>query len=171
MSLARHLPDGCALRRATANDARHVGARMRPVDRAEIEALEGRGVDEFLADALAAGARTLTIGGEPMLLYGLVPCAEMPGHATPWLVTSSAIGHDELIAVMSMSRLQIDFWQRRAAVLEIVCDSRNVFRRQWLEWLGFQHAGHLDSLGAAGLPFDHFVRHWAGLGLSRHRLH
>ena len=39
MSLARYLPTGCALRRATAEDARHVGRLMRPADQAEIDRL------------------------------------------------------------------------------------------------------------------------------------
>jgi hypothetical protein len=171
MSLARHLPDGYVVRRTTGSDARHVGARMRAVDRAEIEALEGRDACEFLADAVEHGAWTLTIGGEPVLLYGLVPCVDLPGHATPWLVTISTIGHDELMTVMWMSRVQIELWQRRTPVLEVLCDSRNSFRREWLEWLGFERGGHLAAFGAAGLPFDLYVRHRLGHGPASKRLH
>jgi hypothetical protein len=162
MSLARHLPVGCTLHRATVADAFHVGVRMRPVDRAEIEALEGRNVGEFLADAVGHGARTLAIRGLPVLLYGIVPCAELPGHATPWLVTTATIGHDELMNIMWMSRLLIEVWQRRTPVLETLCGSSNSFRREWLEWLGFEHGGHLAAFGAAGLPFDLYVRHRLG---------
>lgn len=68
MSLTRHMPANCAVHRATTADAFHIGVRMRPVDRAEIEALEGRVVREFLVDAVAHGARTLTIRGEPVLI-------------------------------------------------------------------------------------------------------
>lgn len=171
MSLARHLPDGCALHHATVADACHVGVRMRPVDRDEIEALEGRVVRDFLADAVAHGARTLTIRGEPVLLYGIAACEELPGHATPWLVTASTIGHDELMTVMWMSRLQIELWQRRMPVLEMPCDSRNAFHREWLEWLGFRHRGHLAAFGAAGLPFDLYVRRRVDCGPVPNRLH
>ncbi len=163
MSLTRHFPDGYGLRRATGADARHVGTRMRLADRAEIEALEGRDVRIFLAEAVEVGARTLMIGGEPVLLYGIAPCDALPGHAMPWLATISTIRRDELMTVMSMSRLQTELWQRRIPVLEALCDCRNAFRRQWLEWLDFERADHLDAFGAAGLPFDLYVRH-------RHRL-
>jgi hypothetical protein len=170
VSLTRRFPAGCALHRATAADAFHVGVRMRAVDRAEIEALEGRAVREFLAEAVDHGARTLTIRDEPVLLYGIVPCDALPGHAMPWLATTATIAHDELMTVMWMSRLQIELWQRRRPVLEALCDSRNGFRRQWLEWLGFEHGGHLGAFGAAGLPFDLFVRRRLEQG-PRHRLH
>ncbi len=158
MSLARHLPEGWALHSATTADAFHVGVRMRPADRDEIEALEGRVVREFLTDAVAHGARTLAIRGEPALLYGIVACDDLPGHAIPWLVTTSTIGHDELMTIMWMSRLQVELWQRHTDVLEAPCDSRNTFHREWLEWLGFQHGGHLATFGAAGLPFDLYIR-------------
>jgi hypothetical protein len=158
VSLARNISAHYAVHRATAAEAFHIGERMRPVDRAEIEALEGRVVREFLVDAVAAGARTLMILGEPIVLYGVVACDELPGHAMPWLVTNSTIGHDELTRVIWMSRLQVELWQRRWPVLQMLCDCRNGFRRQWLEWLGFEHGGHLKAFGAAGLPFDLFIR-------------
>jgi hypothetical protein len=171
MSLSRYLPDGCALHRATLADAFHVGARMRPIDRAEIEALEGRAVAEFLSDAVENGARALMIRDEPVVVYGIVPCHELPGHALPWLVTNSTIDHDELMTVIWMSRLQVELWQRRTPVLEALCGSRNGFRRQWLEWLGFEHGGRLGGFGAAGLPFDLYVRRRRDGGPPADRLH
>jgi len=159
VSLAKHLPTGCAIRRATGDDVRHVGRLMRPADRAEIEALEGRPVGEFLADAIALQSRVLTIDGEPMVLYGIAACEGLPGHATPWHATTATIAHDDLMTIMWLSRLQIDLWQRRSPTLQALCDSRNLFHRQWLEWLGFVRGGHLAAFGAARLPFDLYVRH------------
>jgi hypothetical protein len=158
MSLARHLPSGFGLRRATAADALHVGPLMRSADRAEIEALEGRPVGAFLGDMIVGGARGLTVRGEPMVLYGIVASEELPHHAMPWLVTTSTLVHDELMSIMWMSRMQVDFWQRRWPVLQALCDSRNDFRREWLEWLGFVRCGHLAAFGAARLPFDLYAR-------------
>ncbi len=158
MSLSRHMPAGYAVRRAVLTDAFHIGVRMRAIDRAEIEALEGRGIADFLGEAVEGGAWTLTIRDEPVVVYGIVPCRELPGHSLPWLVTNATIDHDDLMTVVRMSQLQVQMWQRRAPVLEALCDSRNDFRRQWLEWLGFEHGGHLGAFGAARLPFDLYVR-------------
>ncbi|MFI4932016.1 MAG: hypothetical protein ACHP83_17365 [Burkholderiales bacterium] len=158
MSLARHLPAGCALRRATAEDARHVDRLMRPADRAEIEALEGRPVAEFLAEAIADRSRVLTIDREPVVLYGIAACDGLPGHSTPWHATTATIAHEDLMTVMWLSRLQIDLWHRHSPTLQALCDSRNFFRRDWLEWLGFIKGGHLAAFGAARLPFDLYVR-------------
>jgi len=60
--------------------------------------------------------------------------------------------------IMWMSRLQVDLWQRRSVVLQALCDSRNSFRREWLEWLGFLRRGHLAAFGAGRLPFDLYAR-------------
>ena len=43
-------------------------------------------------------------------------------------------------------------------MLQALCDSRNDFRREWLEWLGFVRCGHLAAFGAARLPFDLYAR-------------
>jgi hypothetical protein len=158
MPLAKHLPAGCAIRRATAADASHVAALLRPVDRAEMEALEGRSAADVLAGSIATVPRVLTIHQEPMMLYGVVACADLPGNAIPWAATTSTIEHDDLITIMWMSRFQVDAWQRRWPTLQAVCDVRNVFHREWLEWLGFTQRGHLDAFGAAGLPFDLYSR-------------
>lgn len=118
MSLARHLPAGYGLRRATTADAQHVGRLMRPADRAEIEALEGRPAGEFLAETIGGRSRVLTIRREPMVLYGIVACEGLFGHAMPWLATTSTLAHDDLMNIMWMSRLQVDLWQRRSPVLQ-----------------------------------------------------
>ena len=113
MPLAKHLPAGCAIRRATAADATHVAALLRPVDRAEMEALEGRSAADVLAGSIATAPRVLTIHQEPMMCYGVVACADLPGNAIPWAATTSTIEHDDLITIMWMWRFQVDAWQRR----------------------------------------------------------
>lgn len=158
MVSTKHLPAGYAVRRATAGDVAHVAPLMRPVDRVELEALEGRPAGEILACAVAGPARVLTIAAEPLLLYGIVACEGLPGHAAPWLATTSTISHDQLVEIMWLSRLQIDVWQRRWPVLQAVCDTRNQFRSDWLQWLGFAHRGHLRAFGAARLPFNLYMR-------------
>ena len=68
------------------------------------------------------------------------------------------MAHDELTTVMWLSRLQADAWQRRWPVLQAVCDVRNDFHREWLEWLDFVPQGRVEAFGAAGLPFDLYRR-------------
>jgi hypothetical protein len=110
--------------RAPASDARadatHVAALLRPVDRAEMEALEGRSAADVLAGSIATAPRVLTIHQEPMMLYGVVACADLPGNAIPWAATTSTIEHDDLITIMWMSRFQVDAWQRRWPTLQAV---------------------------------------------------
>lgn len=158
MPFAKHLPVGCAIRGATAADASHVAALLRPVDRAEMEALEGRSAADVLVSSISAAPRVLTIREEPTVLYGIVACVGLPGNAIPWAATTSTIEQDDLAAVMWMSRVQVDVWQRRWPMLQAVCDVRNAFRRDWLEWLGFTQRGRLEIFGAAGLPFDLYSR-------------
>lgn len=158
MSLSRLLPAGCAVRRATAADARRVAHLLRAPDRAEMEALEGCPALEVLQGWMTSTPRVLTIHGEPVVIYGIAAAAGAAGHATPWLAIVSTIAHDDLMNVMWLSRAQVDSWQRRWSVLETVCDSRNHFHRQWLDWLGFVRQGRVETFGAAGLPFELYQR-------------
>ncbi len=102
------------------------GSLMRPADRAEMEALEGsfdfldvlRGwmtapMNNPMAQPSSEARRTLaprllTIADRPAVLHGIVASAGWAGHATPWLAAISTMAHDELTAVMWLSRLQAD---------------------------------------------------------------
>lgn len=85
MSLSRHLPAGCAVRRATAAGARRVAHLLRAPDRAEMEALEGCPALEVLQGWMTSTPRVLTIRGEPVVIYGTAASAGSgtPGAATP----------------------------------------------------------------------------------------
>ena len=169
------LPADYVVRRATAADAGHIAKLMRPADREEMEALEGCPAIDVLrgwmtppminpmatrSDDVRRGPapRLLAINDEPVVIYGIMSSAGWAGHATPWLAAVSTMAHDELTSVMWLSRLQVDMWQRRWPVLQAVCDARNDFRGQWLDWLGFVPQGRVEAFGAAGLPFDLYRR-------------
>lgn len=157
--LGDHLKNGWAVRTARPSDTTAIARTMRGADRAELEALEGRPADHALRGALSSNSRTLTLWSEPVAMWGIVPCVGLPGHSMPWVATTSALTAGALTDFMSMSRLQVRLWQRRTVVLRAIVDSRNHFRRDWLQWLGFVQCGHLSAFGAARLPFDLYLRH------------
>jgi hypothetical protein len=70
----------------------------------------------------------------------------------------STLAEADLVDMLWLSRAQVDAWQRRWPTLQTVSDARNPFRAQWLEWLGFERRGRVERFGAAGLPFDLYVR-------------
>jgi hypothetical protein len=111
-----------------------------------------------MADSIAFRARVVLLRAEPMVLYGIAPSDGLPGHSMAWLAMTSTIVHADLLDIMWLSRVQIQLWQRRSPVLQALCDARNGFHRQWLEWLGFAACGHLAAFGAAHLPFDLYAR-------------
>ena len=165
MIRARHLPEGCAVRRATPFDARRIARGMREPDRAEMEALEGCPALEVLqgwvtphVTWMTSSPRVLTIRDEPCVIYGIAASPGRAGHAAPWLALVSTLADDDFTNVMWLSRLQVDAWQRRWPVLQTVCDVRNQFHRDWLDGLGFLRQGRVESFGAAGLPFDLYRR-------------
>ena len=162
-SLCRGLPSGCSVRRAKPGDAKHVADLLRGADRAEMEALEGRSAFDVLHGWMTSASRVLLMRGEAMAIYGIVPCSlscscSAAEAATPWMAMASTLGGDDLVDLLWLSRFQIDAWQRRWPRLLAVCDARNHFRRQWLDWLGFERMGRVDCFGAAGLPFDLHAR-------------
>jgi hypothetical protein len=165
-SPVRGLPAGCSTRRAVPGDAQHAASLLRGDDRLEMEALEGRPALEVLESWMSAGSHVLLIRGEAAAIFGIVPCSGVPGSgvaaeyraAAPWAATVSTLGREDLIDMLWLSRLQIDAWQRRWPVLQTVCDARNRFRSQRLDWLGFECRGRIERFGAAGLPFDLHMR-------------
>lgn len=153
----RGLPPGCSVRRALRGDAERVASPLRGDDRLEMEALEGRPALDVLQGWMSSGAHVLTIRGDAAAIFGIVPCPGVPtAHrvATPWDVVVATLCREELIGVLWLSRLQVDAWQRRWAVLQTVCDCRNRFRSRWLDWLGFECRGRVECFGAARMPFD-----------------
>jgi len=137
-----------------------------------MEALEGRRSIAVLRDWMEGGSHVLAMHGVASAVFGIVPCAvvpcdkAVPGHsaATPWVALVSTLDRSDLVDMLWLSRLQIDAWQQRWPVLQTVCDARNRFRAHWLNWLGFECRGRRARFGAAGLPFDLYIR----LGEAEH---
>jgi|FEC22Drversion2_1045045.scaffolds.fasta_scaffold00874_19 hypothetical protein len=171
-SLSRHLPSGCTIRRAIAGDAERVAGLLREADRQEMEALEGRPALAVLQEWMSGASRVLIAHGDAVAIFGITACTvhgadshdkqhgeqHQPRAATPWVAMASTLDHEDLVDVLWLSRFQVDAWQRRWPVLLTVCDMRNRFRGQWLDWLGFERRGRVERFGAAGIPFDLHVR-------------
>jgi len=157
----RHLPPGCSLRRAAPGDAQRVASLLRADDRLEMEALEGQPALDVLQSWMGSGSHVLVVRGDVAAIFGIIDCygvAQPHRMATPWAALVSTLCHEDLVDVLWLSRRQVDSWQRRWPVLQTVCDARNGFRRQWLDWLGFERRGRVERFGAANLPFDLHVR-------------
>ncbi len=155
------LPLGWEVRRAVPGDAETVIAQVRDADRAEMEALEGRPALEVLCGWMEEPSSVLTLAGEPIAIFGIIAClGEQVGEAAamPWATIVSTLDTDDLTNLLWLSRFRIDAWQRRWPKLQVLCDARNRFRRQCLEWLGFEWQGRVERFGAAGVPFDLHVR-------------
>lgn len=126
-----------------------------------MEALEGRPALDVLRSWMSSGHRVLVMHGDAVAIFGIVACAVVPTGprvATPWAAIVSTLGSEDLVDLLWLSRFQIDAWQLRWPVLQTVCDARNSFHGQWLDWLGFERRGRVERFGAAGLPFDLHVR-------------
>jgi hypothetical protein len=138
---------------------------LRAADRLEMEALEGRPALDVLEGWMSGGSQVLVVRGDAVAIFGIVPCtvsgASVPSEhraAAPWAALVSTVACEDLVDVMWLSRFQVDAWQRHWPVLQTVCDTRNRFRGQWLDWLGFERRGRVERFGAAGRPFDLHVR-------------
>ena len=161
VSPARGFPPGCSMRRALRGDSERVASLLPSDDRLEMEALEGRPALDVLRSWMSEGSHVLLIRGEAAAIFGIVPCSGVSAEyraATPWAAMVSTLDRADLIDMLWLARLQIDAWQRRWAVLQTVCDARNHFRRQCLDWLGFECRGRIERFGAADLPFDLHAR-------------
>jgi hypothetical protein len=157
-AIAQYLPAGYAVGRVSVGDAIHVVPLLRAGDRAELEALVGQSALDVLRGWITDRSRVLTIHGEPSVVFGIEPSTTQPGHAMPWSASVSTLPFSDMMNVLWLSRLQVDFWQRRWPVLDNLCDARNGFHRHWLEWLGFEPAERVERFGAARLPFDLYSR-------------
>jgi len=159
------LPPGCSIRRAASGDAERIASLLRAEDRLEMETLEGRPALDVLRGWMSAGSHVLVVRGDAAAIFGIVPCADCGASvaseqraAAPWAAMVSTLGDDDLVDLLWLSRFQIDAWQRQWPVLQTVCDARNRFHSQWLDWLGFECQGRVECFGAGGRPFDLYMR-------------
>lgn len=148
----------CALLPVTGKHIKHVAARMRPCDVAEIWA-SSRSLPR---EALVRGVRTAvrawtgTVEREPVCIFGVSPAGLLTGEGVPWMLATPRLLRAER-PFLRLSRPAVDAMQALFPHLENRVDNRNEAAQRWLAWLGFTldpPAPH----GPDGLLFRRFWR-------------
>lgn len=125
------------LRKATLDDARYVGARLRAGDAAEVLlfGLDGvQAIEQSMRDSIAS--ECIVIDGEPAAVLGLLMPDLTSGVGVPWILTTDAVEHHKVAFGRATRRIlnrALDVTQR----LENVTDARYTRALAWIEWLGF----------------------------------
>ncbi|WP_289298272.1 hypothetical protein [uncultured Reyranella sp.] len=157
------LPASVIMRPATAVDCVSLAPRLRPADAAEAEAVMGVPPEYALKFALlGAGAMVADLNGTPEMIYACLPSPEDHHGVTvgvPWMLGTSAITSPEWRKTfLRASRIAVEEWQARYALLHNYIDARNSVHIRWLRSLNFHFIARRDRYGPLGLPFLEFVR-------------
>lgn len=148
----------CALLPVTGKHVKHVAARMRPCDVAEIWA-SSRSLPRA---ALERGVRTSVLAWtgmverEPVCIFGVSPASLLSGVGVPWMLATPRLLRAER-PFLRLSRPTIEAMQALFPHLENRVDNRNVAAHRWLEWLGFTLEAP-EPHGPDGVLFRRFWR-------------
>lgn len=146
-----------SLRKATAEDIRYLGPRLRSEDVAECRAGSGLPVEAALFEGLANAQVVLGLDNLPIAIFGVEPLSEITGAiwmtATPALTQAPYVGE-----FMRQSRAMCDTLNEQYPLLCNVVDARNTVHIRWLEWCGFIFINRHEAWGHEKRPFLEFIR-------------
>lgn len=145
------------IHRAVLDDVIELEARMRPADRAEVEASHGPDVMQTLERAVNISTYGCTMRGHDGALWcivGVAPISMVSGIGCPWM-----LGTTELDAHPRPLARGAHWYLQEVAqvypVLENYVDVRNTASIKLLKWLGCSF-DEPRPYGAKGLPFMRF---------------
>lgn len=130
---------------------------LRPADRLECEAYDGRPAAEVVRESYRRSLWSWTAvepGGEPVCAWGVVPLSILGGSALVWCLTTHRLdAHRRLFARASREwvRLMLRDFER----IEGFVDMRHAASVRWLGWLGL-HLGE-PVVDGNGVPWR---RYW-----------
>lgn len=143
------------LRPARASDARDLAADLRPLDRAEVEALTGD-VDKALERAVAETPDCLAVVryGKLAALFGTMPLSLLGDTGGIWMLgTTQMAALGRSLGIIS-HRYVVEASRTYPLLMNYV-DARNAPSIRLIRWLGFE-VQPARPYGVARLPFHRF---------------
>lgn len=137
------------LRKATLEDARYVGARLRHYDAQEC-LLFGLDGEAAIARSMERSfvSECMEIAGEPTAVLGFVMDDFASGVGCPWILTTPVVEQHPIAFGRATKRILNRAFEV-AYRLENVVDARYLKAIEWIEWLGFT----VEWTGGALRPF------------------
>ncbi|MEG6506340.1 hypothetical protein [Nitratidesulfovibrio sp. 1201_IL3209] len=136
--------------------------RLRPRDRAELDALGPRGAVAEAARAFALSSLRWAVlrGGRCVALFGARPFPGMPGTAAPWLFGTPALDAEgralARLGPLFAARMRA-VWPRLLNMVHAPALAQRPATARWLARCGFSVAAHPMPLGHGGAPFHPFT--------------
>lgn len=156
------LPPSVVFRPATVADCVSLAPRLRAADAAEAEAVTGIPPEYALKIALSPETMVAEVNGSPEMIFACTPSREDADDVsvgTPWMLGTPVVTSPEWRrAFLRASRIAVEEWQARYALLHNYIDARNSLHIRWLRSLNFHFIARHDRHGPLGLPFLEFVR-------------
>lgn len=145
-----------ALRPARADDVAALVADLRPLDRAEVEAMAGPDVESVIARALATTPDCTAVDwrGELACLFGTMPQSLISDTGQVWMLGTTLM-HQLGRPLGIIAHRYISEASRTYPLLVNYVDARNAPSLRLIRWLGFD-VQPAEPFGVAGLPFHRF---------------
>ncbi len=142
---------------ATEADIAELMVKLRPADRAEMEALAGPRALPLLQSSIAYGENYAGHwDGELACVFGIHRLSILPSVGQPWLLTTEVVAQHAKV-FMEQSKRFVEDWQERFDTLVNYVDARYSAAIAWLKWLGFE-IEPAEPHGIFGMPFHRAVR-------------
>jgi len=125
----------------TAEDIETIAANPRPADLAEVGATSDMTFKQALQQGMdiSSHALTVTVDGEPVAVFGVVPWSAITGMAAVWMLGSAALdGRVARRAVVKYGHHALAYLRDRYPGMLFNCvAASNTSAVRFLRWLGF----------------------------------
>lgn len=141
---------------ATEEHAEYIADRARMADVQELWAFARVTPLECMKQGMdRCKARTGTIDGQPVCMFGVTPVTLLGAAGTPWMVGTTELDKNQL-TVARRCRPELSSLYTGYNVLVNFVDARNRKAIRWLKWLGFDLDQEPTPMGPDSMPFYRF---------------
>ena len=128
--------------RTTEEHVKELAENLRPEDRAELQALSSKSVEETIRQSVARSDEVWTALADDTVIgmLGISPYTKLSGKACPWFLSTNTLSKHPKV-LLRATKIAVEYWLTKYEEFECYVDSTYPKSVRWMEWAGFTKSG------------------------------